>query len=273
MPVKHESIQLGSAHATAFSTPAALVTEVLFPPNFVLEPHTHERTIFGVMIDGSFDTLIAGRRLDCRSETVWIEPRGERHLNEFGVRGAHVLAIEPYHQHADYFEPLRPMLEDVRLVQTAGVRLRAQQLARELRSSDPLAPLTIDALIMLMMVSVARLEFARQRQRGAPPWLLRVRDALHDQFAKPPSLRELAAIGDVSPAHLIHAFRKHFGLTPGEYVRHVRAHWAGQQLASTVDSIADIALAGGYCDQSHLTREMRRVFGMTPLEYRMRAAS
>jgi AraC family transcriptional regulator len=182
-----------------------------------------------------------------------------------------VLAIQPNPDRNDLFEPLMPLLDGVTLVHTAGLRADALRLAREIREEGPLASLAIDALILLMMVRAARLE-VRQRYYGRPPaWLTRSRDALHDSFARPPRIDELAALAGVSASHLAHSFRKHFQATPGEYVRHVRVQWAMEQLATTDRDISEIALAAGYSDQSHFTRELQRTCGVSPRAYRVSA--
>lgn len=270
MPARHEPVELGSMQATSLETDAAIVTDVWFPPGSVLPVHTHERTIFGIMLDGSFESVIAGRRLDCRVEMAWTEPRGEPHANYIGATGARVIAIQPNHERHDLFEALVPLLADVRLVQAAGIRADAHRLARELRSTEPHNALAIDALIVLMMVTTARLRFRDKHHGGPPRWLVRARDALHAQFVRPPRLEELAREAGVSASHLTHSFRRHFHMTPGEYVRHVRVHWAAEQLTAGARSLSEIAVAAGYCDQSHFTRELRRTFGAAPGEYRAR---
>jgi AraC family transcriptional regulator len=43
---------------------------------------------------------------------------------------------------------------------------------------------------------------------------------------------------------------------------------ACHDLANTELPLADIALAAGFCDQSHFTRTFRRVIGVAPSQYR-----
>jgi AraC family transcriptional regulator len=271
MALTHDPVALGSVQSRSVETGIAIVSEVRFPAGSVVPAHTHARTIVGVMLDGAFESAIAGRRLSCRVDTAWIEPRGERHANDIGRSGARVLAIQPNHDRDDLFAPLAPMLEDVRLIETAGLRADARRLSRELGSADPFSALTIDSLVVLMLSSAARLSTRERFHSGPPRWLLRARDALRAQFAQPPRLDELGRIAGVSVSHLTHSFRKHFHTTPGEYVRHVRLHWAADELAATDRPLSEIAHAAGYCDQSHFTRELRRAFGVAPGEYRARS--
>jgi AraC family transcriptional regulator len=270
MRLRHDPVALGTIQSASIETGAAIVSDLRFPPGSVLPNHTHERAIFGVMLDGAFESGIAGRRLECRVETAWIEPRGEPHANRIGPLGARVLAVQPDHNRADLFDGVKPLLADVRLIETAGLHADGRRLARELRSVDRFTSLTVDSLLVLMLTSAARL-VARDHRRDDPPkWLLRVRDALHDRFDRPPRLEELSVLAGVSVSHLTHAFRRQFGVTPGEYVRRVRVQWAGDELVRTSRSLSEIALAAGYCDQSHFTRDIRRSFGVTPAEYRAR---
>lgn len=74
-----------------------------------------------------------------------------------------------------------------------------------------------------------------------------------------------------SPRHFIAVFRGAVGLTPGEFYRIERFGAVLRTLAQAGPrSLADLAAAAGYADQSHLTREFRRLAGITPTQYRPR---
>jgi hypothetical protein len=60
-------VTMGSPRFRTAATTGCTVTDAWFPPDAVLEPHTHERTIFAVMLDGSFDSAIGRRRLARKS--------------------------------------------------------------------------------------------------------------------------------------------------------------------------------------------------------------
>jgi AraC-like DNA-binding protein len=65
-------------------------------------------------------------------------------------------------------------------------------------------------------------------------------------------------------------FREAFYLSPQQYLRRLRVRMACHPLVYSEQSIAEIAAAHGFCDQSHFGREFRRETGMTPREYRSR---
>lgn len=74
----------------------------------------------------------------------------------------------------------------------------------------------------------------------------------------------------VSDAHLNELFKKSVGRSFREVLRNVRVEKAAQLLAHPRAELAEIALACGFCDQSHLTRVFREVRGVTPKEFRSR---
>jgi transcriptional regulator GlxA family with amidase domain len=61
-------------------------------------------------------------------------------------------------------------------------------------------------------------------------------------------------------------FAKEVGVTPHIYQIQVRLQKATELLA-TGCSIAEVALATGFCDQSHLQKLFKKKFGITPGQY------
>lgn len=78
----------------------------------------------------------------------------------------------------------------------------------------------------------------------------------------------LASICGMSPRHFARAFRQSTGLPPHQWLLRARVERAAQMLRHDLASIADIAVACGFSDQSHLTRNFRRVHGQPPAEWR-----
>jgi AraC family transcriptional regulator len=96
----------------------------------------------------------------------------------------------------------------------------------------------------------------------------RVRELLQSRFAENLSLGEIAMTAGISAAHLARSFRECQGCTVGEYVRNLRVESACRRLAGSDDGLAQIALAAGFADQSHLTRTFKRHMRITPAAFR-----
>jgi len=264
---------MGSPWFRSMSTQTCLFTEARFSAGDALHPHSHDRPIMAVMLDGSFDTAIAGQRHACTPGWAWTEPCEERHANYIGNRGARVLVMQPDPAAIASFEFVRPLIEDLAHVRDPVVGVDARRVLAEMDRSDDLSPLAVDALMVGMLVRVSRGGRSERAPRRRPPWLDRVQDMLNEEFRGPPSLSRLSIEAGVTPTHLCHAFRAHTGTTIGRYVRSARASWAAEQLRSSDQPLSAIAAAAGYADQSHFIRECRRLLGACPSDYRRNSRS
>ncbi len=94
----------------------------------------------------------------------------------------------------------------------------------------------------------------------------RAREYLASHLADKVTLRELAHASGLSEWHLLRVFRDQLGLTPHQWHTQLRLNHARRLLADGV-SIADVACATGFTDQSHFTRVFRSVSGTTPRVY------
>jgi AraC-like DNA-binding protein len=126
---------------------------------------------------------------------------------------------------------------------------------------------------------------------GLAAWLRRVLDRLVDSIertgASSPSTTIAAAVTyirahadeeltrdetaravGVSPGHFSRLLRERTGLTYTALVRQARVELACELLLNTDRSIADIAQACGFYDQSHLTKVFSQARGVTPRAFR-----
>jgi AraC family transcriptional regulator len=105
--------------------------------------------------------------------------------------------------------------------------------------------------------------------RGGPPrWLDDVRIAIHDQRGAGLLVRSLAATAGVHPVYLARQFRRYFGVSVVRYIRRIRACEAARALGTSRLPLAQIAVAAGFADQSHLCRTFAQTFGTTPAAFR-----
>jgi AraC family transcriptional regulator len=95
---------------------------------------------------------------------------------------------------------------------------------------------------------------------------------IHANYARELPLTDMAEAVRVSPFHLARLFKRSLGVSPHQYLIQVRVNSARWLLSagSGERSLADVAAAVGFADQSHLTRHFKRMTGVTPRQYRPR---
>lgn len=93
-------------------------------------------------------------------------------------------------------------------------------------------------------------------------------DVARRRFAEPITVAELSAAAGMTPAQLERTARRVLGLTPKQLIMRFRLEEALRLLATTELSLAEIAPACGYYDQSAFTRHFRRVVGHPPSAWR-----
>ncbi|MET0969686.1 MAG: AraC family transcriptional regulator [Tardiphaga sp.] len=82
------------------------------------------------------------------------------------------------------------------------------------------------------------------------------------------SIAELAAACGLSRGYFIHAFKSTTGITPYQWVLTQRVEQARELLKNSDLSLAEVALACGFADQSHFTRVFSRLAGASPGSWR-----
>ncbi len=104
---------------------------------------------------------------------------------------------------------------------------------------------------------------------GLAPWQAkRVASYIEANLASSIRIEELAKIVQLSTSHFFRVFKQSFGVTPLTYIAHQRVRKAQQLMMGSPESLAEIALACGMCDQAHFTRVFRRVVGSSPRAWR-----
>ncbi len=264
-------LTMGSPRATSAEADAFLVTDAWWPAGTELPWHHHDRPVFAVVLEGSFEGRFSGRAKEVGPASVLVEPAGEGHANRFGRAGARVLALQPDPTREELLRPLRHLLCAVHHFEHLRVGRLARRAADLAHATDDLAPLALEALALEMLGTAGRLDDRWLRGGRRPPWLERVEEMVRGSRGRGVRTSALAEEAGVHPVHLARVFRAHAGESVGSYARRLRLEDAAVALAEGDEPIARIALRAGFADQSHFTRSFRRWAGVPPGRYRRRA--
>jgi AraC-like DNA-binding protein len=91
-------------------------------------------------------------------------------------------------------------------------------------------------------------------------------DIMRSRLSAPPSLADLSGATGLTQYQLISLFKRTVGLTPHTYLTQMRLD-AARRLLAQGGTIADVAVASGFYDQSALTTYFKRFYGVTPLQF------
>jgi len=227
------------------------------------EPAQAER-----LIDGRF------RREQVLQGDVVIVPANTWHRTSWNTAGgAIVLGLEP----KEFTRTIDEIIERDRieliphfatpdpLVHQIGLALK-----RALENSGSNSRLYAETMTTALMVHL--LQYYSAQQLTIPTYtgglsklkLQQVVDYIHAHLDRDLSLKELAAIVQMSAHYFSQLFKQSTGITPHQYVIHCRIERAKELLMQRKLTISDVAKVVGFVDQSHFHRHFKRLVGITP---------
>lgn len=120
-----------------------------------------------------------------------------------------------------------------------------------------------------LAMHVARRELPRTKVNALPKWRLRrIEEYVRTHFDHGISLSDLAGVAGLSRMHFAAQFRAATGYRPREYLLHQRIEHAKSLLLNSETSLAEVALAVGFCTQAHFSTVFKRITGDTPARWR-----
>jgi AraC family transcriptional regulator len=246
-----------------------VITERSYPARYETPAHVHDRPLFCIVLEGSYEEVHAGRSHECTASTLLFHAAHEEHLERFGGAGGRSLIVE--------IEPA--WYQRVREVAPGGVatsacdggslRMYGNRLYREFLTTDESSRLIIEGILLEMAG-----EFLRLRHHSAshpPRWLEDVREFIHANFTRRLTLETIGRAANAHPVHVAQTFRRFQHCTIGEYMRRLRVEYACRELAGSEKALPEIARTAGFSDQSHFTRAFKREVGVAPARYRAEA--
>ena len=94
----------------------------------------------------------------------------------------------------------------------------------------------------------------------------KVRTYIEQNYADSIKIKDIAADNFISEGYLSHAFKAETGMSPREYLTHIRCTRACELIRYTGMKLSDIAANTGFCSQSDMSRKIRENYGVTRLK-------
>jgi AraC family transcriptional regulator len=103
--------------------------------------------------------------------------------------------------------------------------------------------------------------------------LKRVLDYMAEHVSDKITVEELAKVACFSTFHFARMFTLAVGVSPHRHLSRMRLEIAMTELATSRQSLSEIALKAGFSSQASFSRAFRRATGTTPGEYRHRRSA
>ncbi len=178
-------------------------------------------------------------------------------------------------------DEVRHLLDGLPLPQGDEVSSVAQALAAHCRrgpagdrAEDHFLEVVGEVLRLMRLRHEALRRLARHRARTLAdlvPRLMRARQFLEAELARPLRTREVAARVGLSEFHFARLFAAAFGVTVRQHLIHLRLTAARRWLEQPGMTVTEAALAVGYGSLSAFVTAFARRFGLSPGQYQARA--
>jgi AraC family transcriptional regulator len=244
------------------------LSETRYLPGSALPRHSHASHYFCFVLSGSYKESYDRKVRSCEPLTILYHPAGEIHAQSFETSAVDLFRIEV--NPARLRHPGQTSLcLDGRDFRSGYSVVLAQRLYQEFREPDSVSHLAIEGLGLELIATLARSSQSRTNDSRKPQrWLRRAYDLIKSRYLEHLTVNDIAGAVGVHPVTLAREFHRQYGYTVGQMVRCQRIDFACRELVKRDASVAEIAIAAGFYDQSHFARTFKRVIGVTPNCYR-----
>jgi AraC family transcriptional regulator len=245
------------------------LSETRYLPRSTLPRHSHESHYVCLVLSGTYKESYERKTRSCQPSMIVSHPAGEQHAQYFDDTAVELfrIGVNPARLRDSSYTDLYLESRDFR----GGLPIvLAQKLYQEFREPDAVSYLAVEGLALELIAAIARGSHTRENTSRRPRhWLSQAHELVKSRFLEHLTLGDIAHTVGVHQVTLAREFRRTYDCTIGEMVRYERIGFACRELVERQESLADVAIAAGFYDQSHFSKTFKKVTGKTPSEYRI----
>jgi AraC-like DNA-binding protein len=242
-----------------------LLTRTTFGAGEVLPAHSHQEGYLATVVKGEYLEEGPDFSDEVMPGTAIFHPARETHSDIIGSHGAVVMNLEL----PEAFWEEKGISE----LKPEGRRVKSDprflELARKISTEmdNPKRQSTIGMEAHALEIIDIFLKLAHQPQAGAD--VLKQADAfIQENYQSPLTTEDIANRLKVPTDSLARKFRLHFGETITDRIIRLRLNEAIRLLERGSMTLAEIAVAAGFFDQSHFAKALKKRHGLSPGQYR-----
>lgn len=238
------------------------LSDVYYAPGLNLTPHAHERGKICVVVQGDYRERIGWQTIQYRPfHCVYHPPRFD-HSDGVGEGGMHLLSLA---FDGDLFDGMDSRTLELAPVRELTGRSQVWRILRLFTASSSLLPIEVEAAAIDIITDIVSI---RSEVPQCHRSLIAARDFVIANYRSNLTLAEVARAVDLHPVYLGQLFTRKARQTLGDFVNDLRVRAAAEALCCESSSLAEIAVANGFYDQSHFSRVFRHKVGMPPGAFR-----
>jgi AraC-like DNA-binding protein len=240
--------------------------------------HFHSGPAIGIVSRGAMSSYVRGATHTLPQGTVFLINPGEVHAPGPALSDGWVLRA--FYFSGDFYSGLARSLGlgELRFSQLfVRNRLLTQKLLSLHRNMEESGTkLDLETIILSVFEKIAQhyveMPLMDRKPKAEHGKVKRAKEFLIDNHRHALTLKEIAAVVELSPYHLLRVFHSTVGLTPHDFLTQTRVEKA-KRLLCLGNTISDTAMDTGFVDQAHFTRRFKAIVGVTPGQYRPRRIS
>lgn len=250
---------------TAINYEGILITDTTYTKSDEFAAHSHENLYIAYVVQGHYIETTGTETKRCLPGSVIFHRVGERHSNRSFAEKNRILNAEIPKEWFDKQDMSYCDIEHNAGENDLRLKIIFSNIYSEYLLNDDVTSLGIESGIMQSFSSVIS---GREYYSGnVPEWVRKTDEIFHYEDHSKITLKYIAEMTGIHPAHLSRDFHKYFHCTMSEYLRKIKIENAVNLLAGSNTPLAEISYKCGFADQSHFTRTFKKFKGLTPLEY------
>lgn len=222
--------------------------------------HAHNNSYLSILLSGRYSELTLDSQNIISPCHMLYRPAHYQHKNQFITEQTKCFNVEFsagwFDKHDIYPNKIKPQIKSI---QNYPLVLRLLIDFLKYRKIDFFE----EALVQL----IGSDEKAAHPLRQA--WLSKLVRILDNEIQETHALKTLSERVFVHPNYMSRVFKKHLGVTIGQYQMENKLKRATQKLFVAQDSIAQIALDCGFFDEPHFIKTFKAYHKITPHQFRL----
>ncbi|MDF2725839.1 MAG: AraC family transcriptional regulator [Paenibacillus sp.] len=224
--------------------------------------HQHHHSMYELVyyVSSSGHTTIRGTRYPYSSGQFAVIAPGVKH-DEFRSADTEVIYFGFLHSDARI-----PLATGVFRDDHGRIGEIMKEMIEETKHKRNHFALKLDMLLQFTLIEADRL-IEQETSAGSEEKLRQTVQYMGQYYTEPVTLMELAKMSGYSYDHFRHLFKAHTGMTPMNYITHLRIEKAKDMLLERTHNITQISLECGYSSLSYFSSMFKKKTGLNPREY------